>query len=402
MHIMILSFFLDLFVVLISCDLENKELFHSVVQEWIPILDDQMAPWNSGITLELIDKTLTYPGHNVVFQHMDKKLYLYDPKRYCFCNRTTMKDTVHEYHMTRCLALGSILQATIDNAHNTLVNFELVWSLDDFAFWNNYQRSSAYLGIGAVRCWDKNTLAFPFFGSHSEWNINDADIVITDDIVTRDDIEKKRGTAIFRGGVDRGCSFERDTVVDFDAWSLIHNHSRKDCGRSLLLRVSREHPLFVDYHGAKDTFISLNNQSKLYRYVLSVEGYGGWTDRLYDLIATPDMVVMNQEHPCDLWFEPLLKPFVHYIPVAHDFRNLVGRVQWANRHLNTVLNIQSRAKLFAKKYLSKRGILDYSQAFLEMYTQRVKYHVRPREGSLNFLTFRDQRKMDEICKQFRK
>jgi len=374
--------------VILDSDLRKDQVFN----DWIYVLNDQFLPWNGGITEKLINDTFLDNGHHVIFQHIDGNLYLYDPFKYCLHNVSTNGHINPGYYKTRCLALVSIIKAVINDGTavfaKKIVNFEFVWSLDDFASWNNHlvedskTRQSFYVGLGAVRCWNKNTLAFPFFGSHSGWNINTtsnfSDGTIYDYTTG---IANKKGVAIFRGGVDRGCSFEKDTVLDFNSWSAIHDHSRKKCGRQLLIDVAKKNSHFVDYQGSNDTFISLVDQSKIYRYVLSVEGFGGWTDRLFDLISKSKMVVMDQEHPCDQWFEPLLKPFVHYIPIAHDFRNLPARVAWANAHPNAVIQIQRKARLFARKYLSKNGIISYAKAFLSLYTARVKYHVNLRKGS---------------------
>ena len=198
------------------------------------------------------------------------------------------------------------------------------------------------------------------------------------------DIDKRKrlGKAVFRGGLDRGCSFEKDTMLDFNGDVVFSRRPLKDhCGRSLLLEQAKKYPDLIDYGGNNDTWISLDEQESKYRYVLSVEGFGGWTDRLYELLQR-SMVVFDQDHPCDQWFEPVLKPYVHYVPIANDFRNLPGRVAWANNHPNMIEEIQQAADEWSREYLSPTGILSFMWASLDHYIRLVKYRPILRPSSV--------------------
>ena len=381
---------------------------NSVAQDWIPIIEDQLSPWDNGISLSLIDKTFNHYGSHIIFQYINGRLYINDPKGYCLCNRTPVINLTFEFHYNRCVAMQSILEETIKhniNILDPLPDFEFVWSLDDFPYWNThkmytndiqYKGKNFYPGFGAIRCWSKGTLTLPFYGSHGQWHINTFESTLIKKQKEYILFNEKNGNAIFRGGVDRGCSFERDTIIDYEP-NKFPTHTNSNCGRYLLLNFSKKYPLLIDYHGPNDTYMSIEEQGRLYKYVLSVEGWGSWADRLSLLISQENMVVIDQEHLCDQWFEPLLKPFVHYIPTAHDFRNLPARIIWANNHKNTVKQILNEAKRFTNKYLLKEGILTYVRTYLSLYIKKINYNVSIRKDSTDIKILNNKEQLKTFC-----
>ena len=68
-----------------------------------------------------------------------------------------------------------------------------------------------------------------------------------------------------------------------------------------------------------------------FRYVLNIEGHGGWADRLYQLLLSP-MLVIAQDLPSRLWYEGVLSPGVTHLAVDSNLRNLSEAVRWANAH----------------------------------------------------------------------
>ena len=169
------------------------------------------------------------------------------------CNNTHVESLRFEFHMRRCLALVSILEELIRMIR--IPDLEFVWSLDDIPFWNRNnitETGISYPGFGAIRCSAKRGLAVPFFGSHESWDINTSEEIIHQykDIA----LEARRPVVIFRGGVNRGCSFERDTLIDFNP-DIVLSSNRHQCGRSLLLNISTTYPQYIDYHGNNDKYI---------------------------------------------------------------------------------------------------------------------------------------------------
>jgi len=371
--------------------------FHEVSQDWAPILKDHFLPYEKdGITKVLVDTTIL-SGSHVVIQYINKTLSIVDPSGYCFCNNSNYSyDIKFEFHLRRCQAMAHLINETVSLVH--LPDFEFVWSLDDLPVWTVRPKVTHHPmpGFGSIRCWNKGSLSMPFFGSHQHFDLKSLDSFVYPTEALKH-WENRSSKAVFRGGVKRGCSFERDTIVDFNGDIVFSMVNRtKKCGRHLLLEIANNYPDLVDYHGNNDTWITLDQQEHLYRYVISAEGFGGWADRLMDLIRR-SMVVFDQEHPCDQWFEPLLKPHQHYIPIAHDFRNLAVRVEWANQHPSILQKIQRQAREFSQTYLSSTGVIAYMYAILRQYTQLVKYQPTIRRDAVPINKVWDTKFLNQYC-----
>lgn len=350
---------------------------NSLISEWSKILDDHFLPFIShGISQELIDETFLDGGSSIIFQYLNHTLYLTDPFGYCLCNNTNYSHSIKfEFHFRRCQIIADLL--TIVLKHSYLPDFEFVFSLDDLPKWTILPTSTPNWkpkpGFGSVRCWNKAGFALPFFGSHQHFDLKDLDFIT--EIVNNN----RKKQAIFRGGIHRGCSFEKDSILDFHGDIVFSMSNRsKPCGRQLLFNIASQNSHLINY---QDQWISLPQQANIYQYVISAEGFGGWTDRLLYLLKS-NMIVFDQEHPCDQWFEPILIPFLHYIPVAHDFRNLVGKIAWANQHPYQVTHIQNNARHVSKKYLSSQGVLNYLIAILTKYVNITKYKPILRKHSI--------------------
>jgi hypothetical protein len=67
-----------------------------------------------------------------------------------------------------------------------------------------------------------------------------------------------------------------------------------------------------------------------YKYVISVDGVSAaW--RVTGLLASGALLI-KQESPYFEHYYPLMKPWVHYVPVRFDLQDLVQKVQWAMAH----------------------------------------------------------------------
>ena len=122
-------------------------------------------------------------------------------------------------------------------------------------------------------------------------------------------------------------------------------------------------------------------QEDLYKYIVSAEGHGGWADRLYELLLY-DVGLIVQEHPCKEWYEEMFFPFQHYIPVANDFSNLLGRIQWAERHPHAVQDMIRSRLVQAKHVLSRKGITTFSAVMWTAYAELQRYPIGRRDGAV--------------------
>ena len=78
-------------------------------------------------------------------------------------------------------------------------------------------------------------------------------------------------------------------------------------------------------------YLPMAEQAARFRYVVHVEGVAGWADRFRHLLLS-GALVLKQEMGVVEWFEPLLKPFVHYVPVSSTLHNLSKAIRWAREH----------------------------------------------------------------------
>ena len=136
-------------------------------------------------------------------------------------------------------------------------------------------------------------------------------------------------------------------------------------GRHVLLQLGVDRPDLVDSgvsdwnedifgpHGGKlKPHMTMRDQVNKYKYQAWLPGNCASIRLALQLAA--DAAVFKVEHDDMEWYYPLLKPYVHYIPVTANVTHtdLVDKMDWAERHPNVVRNIVMSANQFARKFLS--------------------------------------------------
>lgn len=98
-----------------------------------------------------------------------------------------------------------------------------------------------------------------------------------------------------------------------------------------------------------------------YKYLLDLPGHT-CAYRLSWQMFSGSVILL---YPCanKLWFFHALKPWVHYIPIEREFSidELKSKIRWCKDNDDKCREIAENAKTFAKKYLTRDGILDYLQ-----------------------------------------
>ena len=95
-----------------------------------------------------------------------------------------------------------------------------------------------------------------------------------------------------------------------------------------------------------------------YKYLLSVEGNDVATGLKWMLYSN-SVVLMSPPTVSSWAMEDLLLPFVHYIPLADDYSNLVEMLRWAEEHQDACQVISKRATDFIDKlWLSEQAVFD--------------------------------------------
>ena len=105
-----------------------------------------------------------------------------------------------------------------------------------------------------------------------------------------------------------------------------------------------------------------------YKYQILVDGYTCSFSRAYWQLFSNSLILKN-DSPDFQWYYGDLKPYVHYVPVAHDFSNLVEKIAWAQLHEREVLQIIANANEFAETHLHNEDIFLYFYLLLVEYAK---------------------------------
>lgn len=105
-----------------------------------------------------------------------------------------------------------------------------------------------------------------------------------------------------------------------------------------------------------------------YKYLICADGntttYPGYQWRLF----SNSVVLKHTSHKYS-WFYRGLKPWVHYVPVAHDFSDLEEVFTWCRNHDALCQQIAANGKAFMKKYQCPEMYLKYAYLVLLKYAE---------------------------------
>jgi len=118
-------------------------------------------------------------------------------------------------------------------------------------------------------------------------------------------------------------------------------------GRTKVRQLAREHPADI-YLPTKPSSTELKaipyKNWRKHKFVLYVDGIGP-SSRLQVLLQLNSTVFIPDMHIPN-WPMALIKPYVHYVPVARNLSNLLAQLQWAEAHDEAARAIASRGASF--------------------------------------------------------
>ena len=180
--------------------------------------------------------------------------------------------------------------------------------------------------------------------------------------------KEKLPIAVFRGGAS-GCGYD------------IRNNQRlrlAKLGEALLKSKDPELMNLLDvgvtvankkkFHFHKDTglgyiykdvsFVNRLNKKEQseYKYIIEVEGNVAAHRIASDMLLGSVLLMVYTEYT--LWFQHLLKEYVHYIPVKSDLSDLVEKIRWCHEHDDVCEKIAKNARDFAMEILNKDVIMN--------------------------------------------
>lgn len=312
---------------------------------------------------------LTPPGANkgvqsMLFQIIGGKVYLMDPYE--------VPRNSKPFYRTRINEVIWILSKLATEGR--IKNTEFLMSIHDCVQTVNqphtyrgahYQESNPSFTI--VNCNFSNNIPFPMWegsrnrdGGFSGWDSQMQEYA-------QDDTswDKKIPKAVFRGGNRPSMYFRNKSDAD--------RHC-DDVGRTKLLHLSKIEPELLDISiGGKCGRVHTQlerlepKEHHKFKYILYAEGNCMWADRTRQQVFGPSLII-KQETPCGQFFEPLMKPFTHYIPTDFFFSDTIDKVKWAKDHDEEAKGIVRNSNEFAHNFLTLKGIESYVEVLLEEYT----------------------------------
>ena len=178
--------------------------------------------------------------------------------------------------------------------------------------------------------------------------------------------QKRRGL-VWRGSQTGGQytgenwrSFPRSMLV----LKCVQIPERCDAGFSSYTQVDAEAKQSIDRELGLKSSIPLEGMQQ-WRYIASLDG-NGWADRFSRLLASSSLV-FKQESENYEFFESVVKPDTHYLPIKHDISDLNDKLDWANEHPLEVSRMIERSNKFVRENMRQEQVDCY------LYNLLVKY-----------------------------
>jgi hypothetical protein len=178
----------------------------------------------------------------------------------------------------------------------------------------------------------------------------------------------KKNIAIFRGQLSQQTWKIGET-------SKTKAKSWEDTTRGFLYKKFFNHPLFdigftKSYVSdiALSNFINMKDQQQ-YKYILNVGNNIDWAERLRVSLFTNSLNIIH-EALCQEWFQPLLKPYKHYIPTNSVFSDLEEKILWCINNDALCQEIAVDANNFANQYLTEKYMYYVFEHTLNKYLER--------------------------------
>ena len=191
------------------------------------------------------------------------------------------------------------------------------------------------------------------------------------DVVKKSEVRwKKKITKAFWRGSTTGACFTRSNCYDIP--------------RSRLVIQSLQYPRllnarFVNYCQFEEPSFIAEFQKKCpssppvsvprhlrYRYLIDVDGNASSWSRVYWILLSHS-VLLKQASPWYQWYYKAIKPWVHYIPLAHDVSDIKDKIIWAKRNDGKAHKIAQNATNIVEGIFSEEAIRTYIVQLLKSY-----------------------------------
>ncbi len=181
------------------------------------------------------------------------------------------------------------------------------------------------------------------------------------------DWNKKKPIAVFRGS-SSGCGFNEETNMRLKAAALSEAHpDLLDAGITTWTVQAKIHRTgrlgYIDRKKYKKVArpIPFVDQSQ-FKYILHIDG----NVAAYRLGVTLLLgsCILLQDTGSRVWFQHMMKPGVHYIPIKEDLSDLLEKIEWCRAHDDECRQIAEDALELGRKIMTKDAVVDYFAATL--------------------------------------
>jgi hypothetical protein len=105
-----------------------------------------------------------------------------------------------------------------------------------------------------------------------------------------------------------------------------------------------------------------------FKYLISLPSYG--TDPEFPYYLSLGALVLKVDSKYSTWYDHLLKPFQHYIPIKKDLSNLLSIIRWANTHQEVCQKIAKNGYIAFKKFFNTKTVSEYWNYLLNSIAHR--------------------------------
>lgn len=214
--------------------------------------------------------------------------------------------------------------------------------------------------------------------------------------------EEKVNTAFFRGtATGGGTTIEKNQRLHLaftsNGWKKDNRYNGNDGSAPFLdaevtawnlrdKKIAGERMTFLrpsnfKFSAGKHHYIPIYDQSK-YKYILYVEGH--CAANRYAFLLRLGSVILKVTSKCvadEMWYFPLLQPFVDHVPIAEDLSDLAEKIQWCRDNDEKCREIAAKANELYEEYVGKEAIRDYMELICteiaQRYTKAPSWYTRP-------------------------
>ena len=101
------------------------------------------------------------------------------------------------------------------------------------------------------------------------------------------------------------------------------------------------------------------NEMFKYKYLINVDGHVRAYRLSYELMSNSIVLLVESSNDYYLFYEHLLKPYVHYIPVKKDLSNIIEQIKYCDNNQDKCIEIVKNANNLMKKVLTNDYLTSY-------------------------------------------